>query len=139
MRYFSLIREGLDPEPFLAEIAEQDDAWALATGRQDKIRVQREALAIPPRGLRKSAIRGRKRRDVMESRWTSGSQAFTSTRDFISAISQDLNSTPGRAKIVRLPPGKRVYPHVDRGEYYRLHGRFHLLPVANRMAAGLVD
>ena len=127
MRYFSLIRDRVDIEPFLEEIAAVGDAWSLATGRQEKIRVQREALAIPLRGLRKSCIGDRKRRDVMESRWTSGSMAFPHARSFITDIAASLSCNPGRAKIVSLPPGKRVYPHVDRGEYYRLHGRFHLV------------
>ncbi len=127
MRYFSLIRDRVDVQPFLEEIASIGDAWALATGRQEKIHVQREALAIPLRGLRKSCIRDRKRRDVMESRWTSGSVSFPHARRFVTNVAASLNSDPGRAKIVSLPPGKRVYPHVDRGEYYRLHGRYHLV------------
>lgn len=127
MRYFKLIRDGLDVEPFLTEIGAVGDAWELATGRQEKIRVQREALAIPVRGLRKSAIRGRKRMDVMESRWTGGSVSFPHTRTFIQATAETLGASPGRAKIVSLPPGKRVYPHVDRGDYYLVHARLHLV------------
>lgn len=127
MRNFKLIRKGIDVEPFLSEIAAVDDAWCLATGRQQKIWVQREALAIPLRGLRKSAIRGRKRRDVMESRWTSGALAFPHAQRFIRNTADLLDAAPGRAKIVSLPPGKRVYPHVDRGDYYQVHARLHLV------------
>ncbi len=127
MRYFALIRDGIDPAPFLEEIASMNQAWDIATGRQDKIRVQREALAIPLRGLRKSALQGRKRRDVCESRWTSGSKDFPLACEFIRDTASTLGCDPGRAKIVSLPPGRRVYPHIDRGDYYRLHGRFHLV------------
>ncbi len=127
MLNFSLIRDGIDTQPFLNEIAALDGAWEQATGRQDKIRVQREALSIPIRGLRKSAIGGRPRRDVLESRWTSGSVAFPHVRRFIQAAADGLGGLPGRAKIVNLPPGKRVYPHVDRGAYYLVHARFHLV------------
>lgn len=139
MRYFSLIRDRVDVEPFLAEISAVSDAWKLATGRQDKIRVQREALAIPLRGLRRSALRGRQRRDVHESRWTSGSTAFPVARSFLLEMANALDSQPGRAKIVNLPPGKRVYPHTDRGDYYRLHARFHLVlhsPKGSVLCAG---
>jgi len=139
MRYFSQIKEGVDVKPMLEEIGALDDAWSLATGRQDKIAVQREALAIPLRGLRKSAIRGRPRRDVMPSRWTSASVAFPLARQFIRETAQMLDGVPGRAKIVNLPPGKRVYPHIDRGEYYRIHARFHLVlhsPEGSAMRAG---
>ena len=127
MKHFRCIRHDVDPAPFLAEIAGVDAAWDMATGRQDKIAVQREAQAIPLRGLRKSAIAGRKRRDVHESRWTSGSAAYPVARAFLVEIAEALDSELSRAKIVRLPAGRRVHPHVDRGEYYRLRDRYHLV------------
>ena len=127
MKYFKLIRENVPTAPFLNEIAAVDDAWANATGRQDKIAVQREALAIPLRGLRKSQLFGRKRRDVHESRWTSGSVAFPLARAFITDVAAELDADLSRGKIVCLPAGRKVYPHIDRGEYYRLRGRYHLI------------
>lgn len=127
MKYFKLIKAGIDPAPFLAEIAAIESAFDALRGRQDKIAVQREAQAIPLRGLRASAIGGRKRRDVHESRWTSMSRQFPATRAFLERTAQELSSTLSRAKIVCLPPGHRVYPHIDRGEYYRLRNRYHLV------------
>ncbi|MEM6905911.1 MAG: aspartyl/asparaginyl beta-hydroxylase domain-containing protein [Pseudomonadota bacterium] len=127
MKYFTRIADGIDPDPFLAEIAAVNDAWADATGRQDKIAVQREALAIPVRGLRKSMRFGRKRRDVQESRWTSGSVQFPKVRSFLADTAAKLDCDLGRAKIVCLPAGRKVYPHIDRGAYYRLHGRYHFV------------
>ncbi|MEM8753554.1 MAG: hypothetical protein AAGF90_11315, partial [Pseudomonadota bacterium] len=127
MRYFKRIRADVDPAPFLEEIASVDDAWDASTGRQDKIAVQREAKAIPLRGLRKSAIAGRKRRDVHESRWTTGSRAYPVARRFLEETAKALDSLPARGKIVCLPAGRRVYPHTDRGEYYRLTNRYHLV------------
>jgi aspartyl/asparaginyl beta-hydroxylase (cupin superfamily) len=127
MRNFRLIRSGLEPGPFLDEIASVENAWAASTGRQDKIAVQREAKAIPLRGLRKSAIRGRRRRDVHESRWTSGSRRFPLARGFLIEIAEALDAIPGRAKIVCLPAGRRVHPHVDRGAYYRARDRYHFV------------
>ena len=127
MKYFKCITDQIDPGPFLAEIASVDGAWAGATGRQDKIAVQREALAIPIRGLRKSMQFGRKRCDVQESRWTSGSIRFPKTRAFLEETAVRLGCDLGRAKIVCLPAGRKVYPHIDRGAYYRLHGRYHLV------------
>ncbi len=127
MKYFKKIREYVPVDPFLIEIAGVDDAWASATGRQDKIAVQREALAIPLRGLRKSMILGRNRRDVHESRWTTGSVNFPVARAFLDDIAAELDADLGRAKIVCLPAGKRVFPHIDRGAYYRLRGRYHFV------------
>ena len=127
MQFFQLMKPAIDPRPFLEEIDKLDDVWALSTGRQDKIAVQREARAIPLRGLRKSAIAGRQRRDVHESRWTNGSADFPIARDFLQGFAEAQDSLLGRAKIVCLPAGKRVYPHVDRGDYYRVRNRYHLV------------
>lgn len=139
MKYFKRIRSNVPIAPLLNEIASVDDAWAAATGRQDKIAVQREALAIPLRGLRKSQMYGRKRRDVHESRWTTGSAAFPMARAFITDVAAQLDADLSRAKIVCLPAGRKVYPHIDRGEYYRLRGRYHMIlksPAGSWMRAG---
>ena len=127
MQYFNRIKSDIDPQPFLDEVASVNDAWGIATTRQEKIEVQREALAIPLRGLRKSAIGDRQRRDVHESRWTSGSQRFPLACQFLLEIAQELDSRLSRAKIVCLPAGRRVYPHIDRGEYYAVRHRYHLV------------
>ncbi len=133
MKNFRRLREQIDPMPFLQEIARMSNAWATATGRQDKIAVQREALAIPLRGLRASAIGSLKRRDVHESRWTTTSASYPLACHFLEDIAVAERSTLGRARIVCLPAGRRVYPHVDRGAYYRARNRYHLVL---RSAAG---
>ena len=127
MKYFERIRADVDPIPFLDEIASVKDAWDRSTGRQEKIKVQREARAIPLRGLRKSAIGGRLRRDVHESRWTTASSSFPVIRQFLEQVSEEERSLLSRAKIVCLPAGRRIYPHIDRGEYYSVRNRFHLV------------
>jgi hypothetical protein len=127
MQYFQRIRSGIAVQPLLDSVAEVDAAWALQTGRQEKVRVQREARAIPLRGLRKSCLYGRARRDVQESRWTTGSKSFPVLRHVLQTIAEDLEADLGRAKLVLLPAGRRVYPHIDRGRYYQLHDRYHLV------------
>ncbi len=127
MKYFRCIRSAIDPTPFLDEIAVIKGAWDQSTGRQQKIKVQREARAIPLRGLRKSAIGERKRRDVHESRWTSGSVSYPNACQFLRQVAQTEKSLLSRAKIVCLPAGRRVYPHIDRGEYYAVRNRYHLV------------
>ena len=127
MRYFRRVRSAIDPKPFLDEIASVEGAWDTSTGRQEKIMVQREAMSIPLRGLRKSAIGERKRRDVHESRWTSGSKSYPIARQFLIDLAEDLDSVMSRAKIVCLPAGRRVYPHIDRGDYYLYRDRYHLV------------
>lgn len=127
MKYFKRILNNVPTEPLLNEIASVDDAWAQVTGRQDKIAVQREALAIPLRGMRKSTMYGRKNRDVHESRWTTVSESFPLARAFITDVATRLDADLSRAKIVCLPAGRVVYPHIDRGEYYRFRGRYHMV------------
>lgn len=127
LRHFKRIKAGIDPQPFLSEIAAIQGAWDLNTGRQDKIKVQQEARAISLRGVRKSAIQGRKRRDVHESRFTTISRRFPCTMSFLRAFADERGAELGRAKLVSLPPGHRVYPHIDRGDYYAQRDRYHLV------------
>ncbi len=127
MQYFRRLKSGLDPKPYLDEIGSVEDAWAQSTGRQEKIAVQREALSIPLRGLRKSAIGGRERRDVHESRWTNGSVRFPLACGLLCRIAREQDALLSRAKIVCLPSGRRVYPHIDRGDYYKVRDRYHFV------------
>ena len=48
-------------------------------------------------------------------------------RAFLEDVSTELDADLSRAKIVCLPAGKKVYPHIDRGEYYRFRGRYHFV------------
>ncbi len=127
MKYFQRVKSSIDPKPYLEEIASVEGAWAMSTGRQDKIQVQREALAIPLRGLRKSCMGDSKPCDVHESRWTSGSERFPLARRFIGEIAEDRDALLSRARLVCLPAGRRVYPHIDRGKYYRWRDRYHFV------------
>ncbi|HPG23995.1 MAG: aspartyl/asparaginyl beta-hydroxylase domain-containing protein [Spirochaetaceae bacterium] len=126
MRNFVMLADGVPVEPLLAEIDSVPGVWDRQTGRQ-RIRVQREAKAIPLRGLRKSRIQGRARRDVHESRFTTLSRSFPLAIDFIRSWAAKLDADLARARIVSLPPGQVVYDHVDRGEYYARRNRYHLV------------
>ena len=139
MKYFERLERGVDVAPILAEIERQPDAWVRQTGRQDKGGVQRETAALPIRGLRKSRIRGRRRRDVHESRYTTLSRDFPATASFIRLVAFERDADLGRAKVARMGPHARVYPHVDRGAYYALRDRLHLVvksPLGSRLCAG---
>lgn len=127
MQYFKRLKQGFDPAPLLAELSGVDAIWAGQTGRQQAVTVQREALAVPLRGMVKSAQGGRSRRDVHESRWTSGSHRLPRFQEFLKQFAAEQDGVLGRAKIVCLPAGRQVYPHSDRGEYYKLRNRYHLV------------
>jgi hypothetical protein len=127
MEHFRLIRAAVDLEPLRLELGRHSSAWDVQVGRQLTSPAQRHTNAIPLRGLRRSSIRGRRRRDVHESRWTSLSAQFPATVAFIEEFAAEQRGAPGRARFARLPPGKTVLPHMDRGEYYRLRDRYHLV------------
>jgi hypothetical protein len=127
VKHFRLIRAQVDVTDVLAELSREAAAWLACTGRQEAAFAQRDTNAIPLRGLRKSMINGRRRRDVHESRYTTLSRKFPATVSLLETLAETLGGRLGRAKLALLPPGKRVLPHVDRGEYYRHRDRYHLV------------
>lgn len=127
MRHFKRHRLDVNIDPILEEISANPSAWATQTGRQHRVAVQAETNAIPIRGLRRSRIMGRRRRDVHETRYTSLASRFPETVALLERLAEDLHGRVGRAKLARLPPGARVLPHVDRGEYYIRRDRYHLV------------
>lgn len=127
VEHFERIRTGIDIAPILAELDANPDAWEKQTSRQEKAPAQVETRGIPIRGLRKSRVRGRRRRDVSDSRYTALSEEFPEVVRFIEAFAQEQQARPARARIAALGPGALVYRHRDRGDYYRSHDRYHLV------------
>jgi quercetin dioxygenase-like cupin family protein len=127
LQHFLRVHEALDIQPLLDEIDGEMRVWDLVTGRQDKIEVQRETRSVPLRGLRKSKQGERLARDVHESRWTTASERFPRCCRLLRVFALEQGASLGRARIVNLPAGSRVYPHTDRGEYYALRDRYHLV------------
>jgi outer membrane protein assembly factor BamB/orotate phosphoribosyltransferase len=125
MKYFKLIRSGIDVAPLLDEVLSQPDAWLADTARQDKIRVQRDTNTIFLRG----AV---PRPDLpvnenQESRLTAASNLFPKALSFMNAFAREMNCQLSRATIVRLKPESQVFRHIDAGSYYFLRDRFHLV------------
>lgn len=127
MKNFTLIKTKIDVLPLLEELQRLPNPWDQHTGRQNKIKVQREACSIPLRGIVKSKIMGRKRFDVHESRFTTLSRQFPEAMAFIQDFAVETDGEISRAKLVNLPPGNRVYSHIDRGDYYKIRNRYHLI------------
>ena len=125
MQYFRRVELAPDLEPIKGELAGNRGAWHSQTGRQDRVGVQAETNGIPLRGLRRSKIMGRRRRDVHESRYTTLAGQFPAATDLLERLAEDLGGQLGRAKFARLPPGAVVKPHADRGRYYRVRDRYH--------------
>ncbi len=125
MKYFKLIRSGIDVAPLLEEVRSQEQAWLIDTGRQDKIRVQRDTNTI----FLSAAVQ---RPDLhinenQETRLTSVSKLFPRALAFMTQFAQEMNCCLSRATIVRLKPQSQVFRHIDEGSYYFLRDRFHLV------------
>ena len=125
VKYFKLIRSGIDVAPLLEEVRSREEAWLIDTGRQHKIRVQRDTNTI----FLSSPVH---RPDLQinenqESRLTSVSKNFPRALAFMTEFAQEMNCHLSRATIVRLKPNSQVFRHIDEGSYYFLRDRFHLV------------
>ena len=125
MKYFKLIRSGIDVVPLLEEVRSREQAWLIDTGRQDKIRVQRDTNTIFLRtALHRPDLNTN---ENQESRLTSLARDFPRALAFMTEFAQVVNCHLSRATIVRLKPKSQVFRHIDEGSYYFLRDRFHLV------------
>lgn len=129
-RAFRRIAEGIDVAPLLEELAGRADAWSADGRRQSDVAVQRETESVPlfwhtgPESFREA----RQRHPVRYvGRPTAIAGALPRTAAFVRALARRAHGVPGRAVLVRLRPHGRVYEHVDRGLYYQLRSRYHLV------------
>jgi outer membrane protein assembly factor BamB/orotate phosphoribosyltransferase len=125
MKYFKLIRSGIDVAPLLEEVSLQEQAWLLNTSRQDKIRVQRDTNTIFISGP--VARPDLNVNENQESKLTAVSELFPRAVAFMTGVAMEMNSQLSRATIVRLKPKSRVSRHIDIGSYYLIRDRFHLV------------
>ncbi len=125
MKYFQLMRSGIDVAPLLEEVHAREQAWLLNTSRQDKIRVQRDTNTIflsgpvPRPDLNVN--------ENQETTFTAVSKLFPRAVAFMTGVAKAMNSQLSRATIVRLKPKSRVARHIDGGSYYFIRDRFHLV------------
>ena len=125
MKYFKLIRSGIDVAPLLDEVNSRQQAWLIDTARQDKIRAQRDtntifiSAAVPRPDLNIN--------ENQETSLTPVSKLFPRALAFMTEFAHEMNCHLSRATIVRLKPKSRVFRHIDEGSYYFLRDRFHLV------------
>ncbi len=114
--------------PLLAELHASPELWQVDTSRQRKVRCQRNTENIFLRVAKKPLPRGAKNaNDVHESRLFWMADGFPAILNFCERIAASVGGQLGRATLVALLPGTRVYPHVDTGAYYRIRDRYHLV------------
>jgi outer membrane protein assembly factor BamB/orotate phosphoribosyltransferase len=125
LKYFRLIRSGIDVSPLLEEIDSQEQAWLIETGRQDKIRVQRDTntiflrAAVPRPDLNVN--------ENQETRLMPVAERFPRALAYMTEFAVEMTCHLSRATIVRLKPRSQVFRHIDQGAYYFLRDRFHLV------------
>lgn len=115
----------MQPDEFLEEIRMNDD-WLINTNRQKSISVQKNTQSINLRQLFPiQGLNGNNNQDTIDSELYDKYPKLTSFLNEF-AISYAQGSL-ARAMIVRLEPGKQVYPHVDGGFYYLIRDRYHFV------------
>lgn len=128
LKHFRLIGRFDETQAILREIESQPELFDADASRQQRIHVQRETRSIPVRVKhRHPGSADQPDRDVLCSRWTPWADRLPVLRRFLEGIAERQGALLGRVRVVSLPAGQRVYPHVDRGNYYRQHERHHLV------------
>lgn len=134
MNNFKLLRANIDTTPFLAEINDKSEAWLRRTSRQrmifehgdtQSIFLREPKLLISPKFFRR--LLRIDTTDIHRSIWTSDSIEFPKLCGFMTDFASEHRGALGRAIIVRLKPGGKVYSHIDEGEYYKKTNRYHLV------------
>jgi aspartyl/asparaginyl beta-hydroxylase (cupin superfamily) len=138
-RNFALLKSGIDVDTLLADVDSQPDLWDLETGRQDRLKVQRETANIPLRGAQKPFPEGVSGNDVHPSRKSVLADRCPKIYRWLEECAQQLDGELCRATVVRLNPHGKVYRHIDVGEYYKVRDRYHLIlrsPGGSEMLCG---
>jgi hypothetical protein len=126
-RNFALLRSGIDVGPLLAELDAKPELWLVATGRQDRIEVQRETLNIHLRGAVKPFPEGVSGNDVHPSRKARLAERCPAIYACVEACAGALGGELCRVTVVQLNPHGKVHRHIDVGEYYKVRDRYHLV------------
>ena len=131
MPHFIRISEDEDIPPILAELDASPEIWFADTSRQRNVRCQRNTRNIFLRSARKPLPHGANNaNDVHESRVAPAARRFPQTLAHCQRVADAMEGQLGRATLVALQPGCKVFPHIDIGEYYRIRDRFHLVLIS---------
>lgn len=66
-------------------------------------------------------------------------RAFAEIEPILDVVKKvGCGSEPGRIVVAYLPPGARILPHRDSGEYYKFHNRIHV-PLATNPGAIMIN
>ena len=114
------------------EILSQPDLWGLNTNRQQQIAVQRETESVFLRSAKRSENSSASINDVHESEKTRLAARFPATMRWVETFARQQGCELGRVLLAKLGPRGQVYRHIDHGEYYKVHDRYHLVLLSTR-------
>ena len=109
------------------ELRANENCWLLDTSRQDKIACQRDTQTIFLRVAATAQAPGIPNASIHASRDSKVSSRFPRTMAWLGNFSTQLEGELGRAMLVRLRPRGQIYRHIDRGDYYHVRHRFHVM------------
>lgn len=122
-RHFVLITS-IEIAPILAELARlTSEDWE--QNSRHSVKVQRETRAIELSVREAGGVRSRHNQHIRASENASKFPFLMNWLDNFSATQGE--GTLQLARIVKLHAGGQVYPHIDRGLYYLIRDRYHLV------------
>jgi outer membrane protein assembly factor BamB/orotate phosphoribosyltransferase len=136
---FRLIAADPDIESLRQEILSQPEMWQVNTHRQDTVSVQRETESIFLRAVRRPKDTLIPTEDSHESQLTPYAARYPVTLRWLEAFASERHAALSRVLIAKLKPRSQVYRHYDKGEYYRIRDRYHLVissPSGSPMVCG---
>lgn len=123
MSHFTLIAEGIDVEPLLAELDEHPELWNERLERRGGNSPHRETQDIWVRYASEEAMREpdfmhKPHESILYPRWRGSVGLATVTAQVLFDGFPGESPEIGGFLITRIPPGCQVYPHHDRGTWH---------------------
>ena len=109
----------------LPQVNLSENDWLEDTSRQNVIPVQRETETIQIITFGHSVNIAT--RDEEKLIVTDNFYRYPAIQNFLKLFAEEYGGDIHRVLLVRLPPYKKVYPHIDEGSYYASKDRFHLV------------
>jgi hypothetical protein len=139
LRNFRRVDYSINLGPLVAEVDAIEHLWLANTSRQDRIPAQRETNSICLRGADRRRNPTLHQNDAMDCLDTMHAVECPKILNWLQGFAQRHHQALMRVLLVRLQPHGRVYPHIDRGEYYRSCDRYHLIlrsPMGSQFVCG---
>ena len=134
MKHFRLLRSGIDIEPFIGELNSLSFKWSKERGQMLKHHGDTENLKV----REQVPIQGSTNFNNLLTRKTALYEHLPLLTNFLENFAQSIRGNLGKVMIVKLKENGMVYPHYDKGLYYSLHDRYHLVLISEggRMVSG---